>query len=187
MSAVESVMTADDFLVWCLDQEGKWELVDGVPMQMMTGATRRHDRIVVNLLRLLGERLDGSDCEPTTDDVAARMVGGNVRRPDVTVDCGPADDDSLESAAPAVFFEVLSPSTQRTDFIRKPEEYKHLPTLRHFVLLDPKSARAWVWSRTETGGWSDDHVTGLEKALSLPGISVELPMARIYDRVQLED
>lgn len=185
MSAVESRMSADQFLVWCLDQEGKWELIDGVPIQAMAGAPRRHDRIVVNLLRLMGERLDGSDCEPTTDDVAARMIGGNIRRPDVTVGCGPSEDDALESAAPAVFLEVLSPSTQRTDFIRKPEEYKRLPTLKHFVLLDPP--RAWLWTREAGGAWRDEHVIALDKVLTLSGVSVELPMSLVYRGVRLED
>lgn len=50
-------MTADEFLVWCLDQEGKWELVDGEPLLMMAGATDRHDRVVVNLIAMLRSRL----------------------------------------------------------------------------------------------------------------------------------
>jgi len=47
--AAPKLMTADEFLVWCLDREdGRWELIGGVPVRMMTGATQRHDRIVVN-------------------------------------------------------------------------------------------------------------------------------------------
>ena len=45
----EKLMDADEFLVWCLDQDDRYELVNGVPVrmgdgpQMMTGASRLHD------------------------------------------------------------------------------------------------------------------------------------------------
>lgn len=129
MSAALKRMTADEFLVWCLDQEGKWELVNGEPVLMMADATQAHDQVVTNLIIALGTRLRGGACRPTTDDVAARMTQGNIRRPDVTVDCGPRDPKSLSSSAPTVFFEVLSPSTRAFDFLKKPEEYKRVPTL----------------------------------------------------------
>lgn len=50
-------MTADAFLIWRLDREGTWELVDGVPVlkfdngpKMMAGGTKRHARIASNLI-----------------------------------------------------------------------------------------------------------------------------------------
>jgi len=175
-------MTADDFLVWCLGQEGKWELVDGEPVQMMTGATKRHDRVVVSTILALGTRLRGSPCFPTTADIAARMLNGDVRRPDVTVDCARGDDRALESTAPAVFVEVLSPSTRLLDQVKKPEEYKRVPTLRHIVLLDPERPSAWLLSRDQAGGeWTAEDVEGLDGELRLTGIGIALPLAEIYE------
>ncbi|WP_077356471.1 Uma2 family endonuclease [Brevundimonas sp. LM2] len=89
MNAALKLMTPDAFLDWCQSQEDRWELVDGMP-RMMTGATRRHDRIVVNLIADLHSKLRGKPCQPNTADVAALMLHGNVRRPDVTVDCASA-------------------------------------------------------------------------------------------------
>ena len=57
-------MEGDEFLLWCLDQEDRYELVNGVPVKMidarlMVGASRAHDRIVVNLIAsLLGQLVD---------------------------------------------------------------------------------------------------------------------------------
>lgn len=179
-------MTADEFLNWCLNQDGRWELVGGEPVQLMAGATKNHDRVVVNLIIGLGARLRGGPCFPTTDDVAARMVGGNIRRPDVTVDCARGAGGDLESTEPTVFFEVLSPSTQSYDFIVKAEEYKQLSTLKHFVLIDPRRPRVNVWSRSEAGMWVGDEVRDLQAALPLLGIGVNLPLSEIYDGLELE-
>ena len=48
-------MTADEFLLWNLAQEQRYELVDGypVPLRGMSGASPFHDRIASNLIGLL--------------------------------------------------------------------------------------------------------------------------------------
>ncbi len=187
MTAALKHMTPDDFLVWCQDQPDRWELVHGVPIRMVTGATQRHDAVVVNLIAELRQRLMGKPCRPSTADVAARMPGGNIRRPDATVDCGPVAPDSLESSAPTIFFEVLSKSTRTFDKVRKPEEYKRVPTLRHIVLIDPREPRVWLWSRAdEATAWTDQDVEGMEAAVPLTAIGVDLPMASVYDGIAFE-
>ena len=179
-------MDADTFLEWRQDQPGRWELVDGWPVQAMAGAKQRHDRIVVNLIISLGNRLSGGPCFPQTDDVAARMLNGNLRQPDVTVDCGPVQPDELTSTSPTAFFEVLSPSTRSLDLIVKSEEYKRVATLRHIVMIDPRLPKIWTWSRVADGDWQGELVEGLNTDLQLPGISVSLPLADIYKSVPLD-
>lgn len=111
------------------------------------------------------------------------MPNGNVRRPDVTVDCRPPERGATESQEPTVFFEVLSPSTRGIDFLRKAEEYRRLPTLRGFVLLEPTPAKAWVWTRDEDGGWSDRVLADLNEVIELPSIGVSLPLSELYEGV----
>lgn len=186
MNVALKLMTADEFLDWCQYQEDRWELVDGMP-RMMTGATRRHDLIVVNLIADLHAKLRGKPCQPNTADVAARMLHGNVRRPDVTVDCASLPDKSLSSTAPTVFFEVLSPSTRTIDLMRKAEEFKQMPTLRHIVIIEPERPQALLWSRAdETAPWVDRDIEGLDAVVPLGAIAVTLPMAAIYDGITFE-
>lgn len=80
---------------------------------------------------------------------------------------------------------MLSPSTRRFDFVRKAEEYKRLPTLKHFVLLDPEVAKVWLWTRGDDGDWRDEHVSGLDQGLPLRSLDVDLPMVDIYEGVRL--
>lgn len=194
MSTARKLMTADEFLVWCLDQEDTFELVDGVPVlkndngpEMMAGATRNHDQIVVNLIALLRAKLRGGPCGPSTADQASRMLRGNIRRPDVTIDCGPRDPTALESVRPAVFFEVLSRTTRRSDWLIKPDEYRRVPTLQHFVVLDSGVPLARLWTRNADGSWTDEAVAGLDAELDLSGVGVRLRLADVYEDVVLDE
>ena len=194
-------MTADEFLEWSLEQEDKYELVDGEPVLMgdyveengrttfMAGTKVEHDIIVVSVLTELRARLRGKPCRPFSGDLAARMVAGNIRRPDVTVDCRPPDRGATESGLPTVLVEVLSRSTRDPDLIRKADEYRQLESLRHYVVIEPLTVHVTVWSRADDGSWPTtpaDHKS-LDAMVGLPAIGVELPVAEIYDGVPLDE
>lgn len=178
-------MTADEFLEWCLHKEGRWEFVGGEPVLMMAGTTDRHDQITVNLIVALYRKLEGKPCRPKTDGVASRMVAGNIRRPDVTVDCGVNAPSALTSKEPTVFFEVLSPTNRPLDFVTQPDEYRQLPSLKHFVLVDPYRPYVKLYTRTSVG-WVDRDVIGVDSTVPLDGIGVELTFADIYRGVEFD-
>lgn len=181
--AVTSRMTPEEFLRWQKRQDRNFELVDGMPVlapKAMTGATRRHDRVTVNILTALEGRLSGGPCFPATDDIAVRIPArGNLRRPDIIVDCGPFDADALEAAEPRVVIEVLSPSTMGFDRIRRTEEYKTVGHIHAILLVDTEAPRMTVWRRT-ADGFVFEHHDGADAVVPLPEIGVDLPLARAY-------
>lgn len=186
-------MTAEEFLAWRLDRQGTWELVDGQPRlkfdngpRLMAGGTWAHALVASNIVSALRPRLRGSRCRAVGSDYAVQNGKGGVRQPDVTVECGRPKSDDLRAAEPAAVFEVLSPSTRGTDLIKKTDEYKRLPTLRHIVLLEADQAKALVWTR-EGDDWRIDEVAGLDGELSLTGVDVSLPMAELYEEVELDE
>lgn len=179
-------MSADEFLTWCLDQEGRWELVRGAPVRAMVGATRRHDTIVVRLIVALDRRLRGGPCSPQTADQALRTGEDSIRRPDVTVDCGETAANALECSKPTIVFEVLSPSTRKTDRFRKLEEYKTVASLKHIALIDPDKPIVLLFSRAADGAWGHEELQGLDTVLPLTAIGAELPLAEIYDGLSFE-
>lgn len=195
MSApARQLMTPDDFLQWRLDQEGVYELVDGQPVpkfdngpEMMAGGTRSHALIAANVIAALRVRLRGGPCYPVGSDLASRMERGNIRQPDVTVECGRGRGDDLETKMPRVFVEVLSPSTRGFDLVRKAGEYRGVAELQHCLFLEPDRPKALLWSRDVDGDWASEEINGLAQALDLSAIGVSLPMAEIYEDVELEE
>ena len=177
-------MSADEFLVWNLSQDQKYELVDGIPVPLhgqQSGATRSHDRIVVNLIRHLGNRLAGGPCTPSTSDQAVRTAIKQIRRPDVTIECGEAASNALEVREPVAVFEVISPSNRPVEIVRKVEEYKRHPAIHHIVLIEPSIVSVTRLSRESDGGWSDATHVSLDDVLTLDPPGVELPLTEIYE------
>lgn len=180
-------MTAEEFYRWQGEEGVRYELVDGFPVKAMTGASRWHDRIVVNALTSLARKLRGSPCRPSMDDIAVAVMNGNIRRPDISVDCGEMLDTSYEANSPRLVVEVLSPSTRQTDLVRKLEEYKALPSLAYILLVEPDLPRALLWWRAPGNLWEIAQFDGLDGVIGLEAIGVELAMAELYEGVRFPD
>ncbi len=93
-------MTAAEFFAWQAGQTELYELVDGIPIKMMTGASNRHDLITVNIIGEARSRLRGNPCRPMTQDSSVKISETQIRRPDVTIVCGPIVDDSFATNDP---------------------------------------------------------------------------------------
>ena len=175
-------MSAGEFLEWCLHQEERYELVDGVP-RAMTGAKRQHDQILMNAHWLLVDRLRGHRCRPFSPDTAVRIPAGNTRRPDAGIDCGTFNPDETWANAPFLVMEILSPSTRAFDLFDKLDEYKTIPTLSHIVLIDPDIPEIRHWSRQPERSWSPVRLIGSDAVLEIPELPATFGLASFYEGV----
>lgn len=144
-------MTSDEFLVWLERQpDGKFELHDGVVVPKgepldgaptaMAGERRRHSVVKLNVVRALD--ILKPPCRVHVDGIAVRVSDHAAFIPDVLVDCGAQSDmDSMVADAPAVVVEVLSRSTAHLDLGRKLEGYFAVPSVQHYLLVDPQDRR----------------------------------------------
>jgi Uma2 family endonuclease len=179
---MSEIWTTDAFFAWAERQPQRYELIDGRPHRLAP-AQNVHDDIVVNLIAALGEQLRGSPCRPFTGDGAVETYRGQIRRPDVGVDCGRRDPEGYKAATPRLVAEVLSPSTRDFDSIRKLEEYKSVATLDAILFVEPNEPSVAVWSR-DGAEWRESRVTGLDARVEAPTLGVALEMRAIYDGVE---
>lgn len=177
-------MTSSEFLLWQAREPESYELVDGRP-EAMTGATRRHDLVVINAISAFRARLRGGPCRPSSDDIAVVSPNDNVRRPDMTVDCGPVDGGAMTSGRPVLVLEVLSPSTARVDAFEKLEEYKGLGSVSYILIADAGRPHVVAYVRSEDRTWSQLSYVGLEAEIALPEIGCTLPLSELYEDVDL--
>lgn len=182
--SVTTRMGVDEFFLWVEKEERRHELVDGVPVAM-AGANRRHDRIVVNVLGEFRNQLRGRRCSPFTADTAVRIPNGNIRLPDVGVDCGTFNDSERAADHPTVVVEVLSPSTRQFDLFRKLEEYKSVPSIAHILIVDPDEPEAIHWRRGEQG-WAHQVHESLEAAVVLDEPALTLRFADVYEGLRFQ-
>jgi len=182
-------MSVEEFYIWQLDQDERYELVDGLPVPLRTtpGAGNVHDVILINCIGQLFPLLRGKPCRVASADTALRTSIRSTRRPDVTIDCAPPEGTSCEARQPTVVIEVLSPSTRKIDRFTKLEEYRRHPSLRHILLVDPDAIAAKLYSRAEGGEWGDVDLIGRDARIDFTAIDVSLPLAALYERLEMPD
>lgn len=174
--------TVEAFFAWQESRPELYELVAGRP-RLMAGATNVHDDIVVNIVAELKNQTRGGPCRPFTGDGAIETRPGQIRRPDVGLDCGDRRPDALLAAAPRLVVEVLSSSTRDFDAFEKLEEYKTVPGLDHVLLVEPNQPLVVSLQRESDGVWTRSDVEGLEAAVEVAGLGVVLTLAAVYDGV----
>lgn len=177
----QKLMTPEEFFDWQSSQQARYELVDGVPVEMMAGASSAHDFIVTNLIIDLGNQLRGSGCRPATADLAIRTKIRSLRRADVLVSCDKADPTVYEAINPRMVVEVLSPRNTGVHWERKLKEYRRHPKLEYILLVDSRIVAASLFVRTERG-WDDVEVDGdqASDAFDLPTLGCRLTLAEMY-------
>ena len=177
-------ITVEEFLSIDFGSDKKFELVDG-EIKMMTGGTRGHSRVSVNILAFLRAALRGSGCRPHGPDMGIRLHDENLRYPDVSVFCGNSEteerDNDLVADDPVVIFEVLSPSTSKGDQGDKLNAYRAVPSLDAIVFVDPENELTRVIQRLGPTSWRDD-LFSAPHDVALPRLGITIPHDEIFAR-----
>ena len=170
-------MDADAFLAWAERQpEGRWELHDGRVVAMAPERVRHAEtKFAATAALKRGIRAGGLRCQAFIDGVSVRIGKGWLFEPDAMVRCGDdVDGDAVAIDDPVIVIEVLSPSTATRDMGSKMRAYFELPSLRHYLLLDPEERMAIHHRRAEGDRIETRLLTEGALALEPPGLSVDV-------------
>jgi Uma2 family endonuclease len=183
-----SLWTVDEYLRMERQSEIKHEYVNGT-VYALAGGTRANSLIAGNLSRALGNALEDSPCRVFDADIKIRVSATIYRYPDVAVSCDERDarpEDEGEDAIrfPTVIAEMLSPSTKRRDRTTKFDEYRTIPTLREYVLIEPEHMVVHVYRRAADDTWP---VTMYQDGDMMPleSLAVHVPVTALYRKVRL--
>jgi Uma2 family endonuclease len=100
--------------------------------------------------------------------------------PEVVVTCRPLAPDDDRLSDPTVIIEVLSPTTETHDRIRKWREYQMIASLQHFVLIAQSERRVEVYTR-QPSGWQLAVVEPPDDTVALPALGASLSLEAIYE------
>ena len=193
--------TPEEYLAYERQSPSKHEYIDGQIRAMgdapdddnlaglvvaVGGTTHVHNRITMNLARMLStQTLDGL-CETYGSDQRVKVEAAGVYvYPDLTVVCGEQQfEDTQEDTLlnPTLIIEVHSPATEAYDRGKKFGYYQDLPSVQEYVLVAQntmlvenfvRAGRSWVLIAT----------TDSAAVVRLPAIGCDLPMAVVYRKV----
>jgi Uma2 family endonuclease len=139
MSTALKLMTVEEFLPWAEGRDGRWELHDGVPVMMSPERTLHADTKGEAYTSLKAAvRKAALPCRVYPDGVIIRVDPRTNFQPDASVVCGPRPDpNALTIDNPVIVVEVLSPTTAAIDHGPKLSGYFSLPSVEHYLILDP--------------------------------------------------
>jgi Uma2 family endonuclease len=176
--------TYGEYRTWPADQ--RYELIDGVAYAMAPAPTRPHQRVVVELLRVVADALEGSGCEVNVAPFDVRLPDGltdgfeaddeimTVVQPDISVVCDTSKlDDKGCRGAPDWLIEVLSPATAGHDQVRKLALYER-HGVREYWLVHPIDRVVTIY-RLENGAYGRPAVqelSGRSACSACPGVAV---------------
>ncbi len=170
-------MSADEFLVWVMDQEsGRYELVSG-EVVAMAPERAAHNEVKFQVCRVLKDavRAAALSCQVFTDGMVVRIDDATVYEPDATLRCGRRlEGDAIEFSDPIVVVEVASPSTRARDAGARLQDYFRLSSVRHYLLLTTDRRSVIHHARDCDGIITTKVLEGGELRLDPPGITVAL-------------
>jgi Uma2 family endonuclease len=137
-------ITPQEYLALERKAEIKSEYFDG-EMFAMSGATREHTKIVVNLITELNNQFADRPCEVYALDLRTKVSPtGLYTYPDIAAICGEPEfeDAHMDTLTnPQLIIEVLSDSTESYDRGRKFAHYRTIDSLLEYVLVSQTECR----------------------------------------------
>ena len=145
------LLTVEEYRALEASSDLRHEYVHGV-VRAMSGASRRHNRIVLNIATRLVAAAAGGPCRIYAEGVRTRVADDVFYYPDVVVACG-EPGHSHEEESPCLVVEVLSPSTELIDFREKALYYRRKSGLEAYVIVHQYERRVERHYRDASGEW----------------------------------
>ncbi|MFM2423455.1 MAG: hypothetical protein RL291_1985 [Pseudomonadota bacterium] len=174
---------AASFIDWYLRQPkeaGTCELWDG-EVVMHAGNTVGHADMKFDLVQALKNSIAKGrlPCRAYVDGPLVKISNARVFQPDAIVVCGPPPPpETAVIDAPLIVCEVVSPSSFRRDHVNKVIAYFTLPSIMHYLIVDP-AERHVVHHRRVQGSAHETtiHTDGL---LKLDPPNLEFDVAALF-------
>lgn len=185
-AARDDHITPEEYLALERQAETKSEYYDG-QRYAMSGASRAHNLITLNMGGELRTQLRQRPCEVYPSDMRVKVAAsGLYTYPDVAVVCDEPqfEDDVFDTLLnPTLLVEVLSPSTAGYDRGAKFDFYRALESLQTVLFVAQDRPHVVRYERQDDASWLLTETEDPTTILPLPALGIELSMTEIYAKV----
>jgi Uma2 family endonuclease len=125
----------------------------------------------------------GLPCRAYGDGMTVAIDNHHAREPDAAVQCGVAfKPKTLILEAPLIVVEVVSSSSERVDTGDKVTEYFSVPSIQHYLIVDPIAKIVTHHERTASGRTARHDMAVGEIELKPPGM--KLAVAELLPEIE---
>lgn len=152
----------------------------------MAGTTTRHNTIVFNIVSALKRALKKKPCLVFFENIMLEVIPDNYYPyPDVLVTCHKKDlSEERIIRHPTLIMEVLSESSESHDRGFKFNQYRHLESLQHYVLISQSQCLVENYSRNKDETWTLSVMDNNGTILNLEAVDVNIPLKAIYEDIE---
>ena len=183
----KALLTPEEYLAFERRSEVKHEYFAG-EIFAMVGASKRHNLITANAIRILGNQLVERPCNVYPSDMRVKVSStGKYTYPDVVVACDQEEFDDAEKDTllnPVVIIEVLSESTEAYDRGKKFEQYQQIESLTEYILITQEPYRVEQYVRQSNREWRYSEYHNAEDVVIVSVIGCELTLKDVYAKVE---
>ncbi len=183
---LKTYLTPQEYLAIERKAEIKSEYFNG-EMFAMSGASRKHNLIVTNIVAELHQQMKGRPCEVYPNDMRVKVSAtGLYTYPDAIVVCGEPkfEDVHVDTLLnPTLIVEVLSASTATYDRGQKFAHYRGIESLSKYVLVSQDECKVEHFAKQSDRQWLQTIVQSPDAETELASIQSVLRLREIYDRV----
>jgi Uma2 family endonuclease len=156
----------------------------------MSGAKIAHNKIQINCIVDIANKLKGKKCQPFGSDLRIHVQKNTLYTyPDISIICGEIEtvDDTFDTATnPSVIIEILSESTRDYDKGGKFTLYRAIDTLQEYILIDSETVMVEKFIRNPDGSWQLTEYKTLDQSVSLDTLAIQIHLSDIYNEVKLK-
>ena len=187
--ATTTRFTPDEYRAIEETAEERHEYCNG-EMIAMSGGSEVHSTIACNSLIYLGFLLRDTDFRLYNSDLRVWIPEHRCGTyADLIVVNGEPEfngDRTDEILNPLLIVEVLSPSTEAYDRGEKFRKYRSLASFCEYLLVsqtEPYIEQYYNGDRQSSDRWQWQVYDGIDRAIVLPSLNIELPMSEVYRRL----
>ncbi|MFT4924347.1 MAG: Uma2 family endonuclease [Phenylobacterium sp.] len=181
-------MTSEQYLAAERISEVKHEFFDGA-IFAMAGASKTHNLISSNLVRIIGNALLNKPCSVYASDMRVKSEGANKYcYPDVVATC---QDEKFEDEKedtllnPLLIIEILSDSTEGYDRGDKFFHYRQIGSFVEYILISQKNSHVERYIRQPDNTWLYCEFKSIDDHIELSSIDATIELKDIYHKVKI--
>lgn len=188
MSAQPKInITPEEYLIFERQADERHEFVEGI-IYAMSGASRAHNIITVNIASAFNNQFKGRNCNVYASDMRVKVNQTDYTYPDIVAVCGESEleDEHFDTLLnPTIIIEVLSKSTERYDKSKKADLYRTLDTVQDYILVAQSQYYIEHYQRQNQHQWLLTVLTDINQTLVLKSVDTKISVQDIYDKVLL--
>jgi Uma2 family endonuclease len=183
MEPAYKLLTVDEFLDSCPNDQRHYQLIDGV-IVAMAPPEDRHQRIAGVLGGVLYNAVQSNlpACAVLIQAGIAPhgMKGRDHFETDLTVACERQSDDRRGIVQePLLIVEIMSAGTDRDDVFVKLPAYQRIPSLQEILYVETERIGATVYRR-DGSDWEEMDLVGPEARLQLDTVGLNIALGTLY-------